>query len=158
MLERNAESPHLSNRSSEPIPSAHQDSASRSSTPDFSFQSTATSLDIPRENWEHPPVQEFVALYNQAQQLQQDLSIADVRHSVWLLSESRELQQQHQAETALDPSLSARYMSAEHLMRAVIHVLQAGFHGQPADPEYLANKINIAVGSFGLRVARDERP
>ena len=134
-------------------------------TTDFSFDSTATHLGIPKENLDNQAVREFVGLYNRVQQLQLDLSAASTTH----LRRSRvgelfgtpadELEQESGEVGGMNPTLSNRYGRAELLMRVAMELLSDGFQGEPAHPDYVRSKLNAAVNGLGLEVTEStDRP
>src|SRR4051794_27438877 len=96
------------------------------STRDFSFEATAQSLGVPRENWGNPTVREFVGSFNSIQQLQADLSEASSRSlrqgTVGGLfgTPAETLQRTAREVGGMNPSLARRYSRAELLMRATM--------------------------------------
>jgi hypothetical protein len=126
------------------------------------FERTATKFGIPRENWEHPTVKGFVETFNELEALHLRLSHLATDHDKgkyyrdqdWVFQETPESVAQHRGmeSVPLRPSLYDRFMRASHALIAPLEILQEGFVGHPARPDYMKSKLNAAVGGYGLKV------
>lgn len=97
-----------------------------------------------------------------ADELQHDLSIADVATGDRIRKLPEDQQWQYTQATAdIDPNLPDRYDSAQYLMSAVSAILRDNRNGASLlddNPSYLAEKIGAALAPFGLRVERVKEP
>lgn len=133
-------------------------------------ESIPTRLHIPRTNWEHPTVREFVDLLHQAEDLQRDLSIASSHHlnrfsafgeplgTLRASGRPEKLAQLRDLFGAPDMALTlaGRYEAAELLFRGATQIMQEGFGEPQADARgYLRDKLNAAINRLGLRVVQD---
>ena len=130
----------------------------RSRVPFESFEGTASFLKIPQESWANLDVRKFVDLVNRVRKLQMDLTIADSENSFGrALNDPESSRRYKDINQGLNPSLSDRYMSAELLMRVAIQILEEGFNGNIAHPNYIQGKLNPAIGRYGLEVRKRDK-
>lgn len=106
--------------------------------------------------------EEWRAFIGRAEQLQHELSSADVAAGDRARTLPASAQRRYsEAVEAIDPPLPHRYRSAELLMRGVITILRDGRDGAPLlddDPRYLLEKIGPALAPYGLRVEKAAEP
>ncbi len=121
----------------------------------YTFEAVAASLKIPRENWEHPKVRQFIELVLSAQNLQATLTIAETRASArWMKSADATPEEKaaHMDAMVLEPSLADRYTSGDMMLRALLDIMCDGFNGRKANPNYIRSKLTNAIRRYGLEV------
>jgi hypothetical protein len=116
----------------------------------FSFEETAKSLGVPKEQWHNPTVERFVNLANRVENLRVDFATADAKQIAG-----------HEEQPAVDPTLEVRYENAEVLLGVVHAVLADGLAGGTPlrdDPlAFLKTNLNDVIRRYGL-VAVDAHP
>lgn len=100
------------------------------------IESEAQSLHIPERSWNHPTVHSFVEANLDARDIQQFMSIRQMR-----------------LDYDMEPPLSSRYTDGELLMRGVCEILKDGVGAKAAYvSDYLASKVGLVTKRFGVMV------
>lgn len=130
----------------------------------FSLESTAKSLDIPKENWKHPEVHRFIRLVNRVENLQMDLSIAQSESNRLIFPEKDPANLAKTRELLNSPDMRSnlvdRYSTAELLLRAVEAILTIDIGEGANDPDprrYIARKISAALAPLGYEAKKADK-